>query len=129
MGFTQIEVSYPSASETDFNFTRGLIEEKIADDIYLQVLIPAREALIKKSVEAMRGVKKGIFHLYNPTSAFQKEVVFGKSDEEIISMAVESMRYLLDQTKEFEGERWCMNTRLRVFRRRISPLPHRSVTR
>jgi 2-isopropylmalate synthase len=105
MGFKHIEVSYPSASQTDFNFTRALIEEDLVpDDVYLQVLIPAREELIDRSVEAMRGVKKGIFHLYNPTSEFQREVVFGKSDEEIIGMAVESMQRLIEQTRDFEGE-------------------------
>jgi 2-isopropylmalate synthase len=105
MGFKQIEVSYPSASDTDFNFTRKLIEENIApDDVYLQVLIPAREELIDKSIEAMRGVKKGIFHLYNPTSEFQKEVVFQKSDDEIIEMAAKSMKHLIKKTKNFEGE-------------------------
>lgn len=105
LGFKHIEVSYPSASDTDFNFTRKLIDEnKVPDDVYLQVLIPARNELIDKSVEAMRGVKKGIFHLYNPTSEFQKEVVFFKSDEEIISMAVEAMKRLIEKTKEFEGE-------------------------
>ena len=105
MGFKHIEVSYPSASQTDFNFTRALNEEGLVpDDVYLQVLIPAREELIDRSVEAMRGVKKGIFHLYNPTSEFQREVVFGKSDEEIIAMAVESMQILIEQTRDFEGE-------------------------
>lgn len=105
MGFKQIEVSYPSASVTDFNFTRKLIEDDIVpDDVYLQVLIPARIDLIDRSVEAMRGVKKGIFHLYNPTSKFQRDVVFKKTKEEIISMAVESMRHLIARTKDFEGE-------------------------
>ena len=105
MGFKHIEVSYPSASDTDFNFTRKLIEEDmVPDDVYIQVLIPARAELIDKSVEAMRGVKKGIFHLYNPTAEFQRKVVFKKSDDEIIAMAVESMKRLMEKTKDFEGE-------------------------
>ncbi len=104
MGFKHIEVSYPSASDTDFNFTRKLIEQDLVpDDVYIQVLIPARAELIDRSVEAMRGVKKGIFHLYNPTSEFQREVVFAKSDDEIIAMAVESMQHLMDKTKDFDG--------------------------
>ncbi|RXJ90466.1 2-isopropylmalate synthase [Arcobacter sp. CECT 8983] len=104
MGFKQIEVSYPSASDTDFNFTRKLIEENlIPDDVAIQVLIPAKKEWIKRSVEAMRGVKNGIFHLYNPTNEFQRRVVFQKSDEEIISMAVESMKYLVELTKDFKG--------------------------
>jgi 2-isopropylmalate synthase len=105
MGFKNIEVSYPSASDTDFNFTRKLIEENLVpDDVFIQVLIPAKKEWIKKSVEAMIGVKKGIFHLYNPTNEFQKKVVFQKSDEEIIVMAVEGMKYLKELTKDFEGE-------------------------
>ncbi|WP_368029834.1 2-isopropylmalate synthase [Arcobacter sp. s6] len=105
MGFKNIEVSYPSASDTDFNFTRKLIEENLVpDDVFIQVLIPAKKEWIKKSVEAMIGVKKGIFHLYNPTNEFQKKVVFQKSDEEIIAMAVEGMKYLKELTKDFEGE-------------------------
>ena len=105
MGFKQIEVSYPSASETDFQLTRKLIEENLVpDDVFIQVLIPAKKQWIKKSVEAMSGVKKGIFHLYNPTNEFQKRVVFQKTDEEIIEMAVEGMKYLKELTKDFEGE-------------------------
>ena len=105
MGFKQIEVSYPSASDTDFNFVRELIEKDMAPkDVYLQVLIPARAELIDRSVESMRGVKKGIFHLYNPTSEFQRDVVFKKSKAEIISMAVESMKRLVEKTKDFDGE-------------------------
>ncbi len=104
MGFKQIEVSYPSASDTDFSFTRKLIEENLVpDDVAIQVLIPAKKEWIKKSVEAMSGVKNGIFHLYNPTNEFQRRVVFQKSDEEIIQMAVESMKYLVESTKDFIG--------------------------
>lgn len=105
MGFKHIEVSYPSASQTDFDFTRKIIEEDIVpDDVYLQVLIPARKELIQRSVEAMKGAKKAIFHLYNPTSEFQRKVVFAKTDNEIISMAVDGMKELMAMTKEFEGE-------------------------
>ena len=104
MGFKQIEVSYPSASQTDFNFTRKLIEEDLVpDDVLIQVLIPAKKEWIKKSVEAMKDVKNGIFHLYNPTNEFQKRVVFQKSDDEIIQMAVVSMQYLVELTKDFKG--------------------------
>ena len=104
MGFKQIEVSYPSASDTDFNFTRKLIEENIVpDDVAIQILIPAKKEWIKRSVEAMRGVKNGIFHLYNPTNEFQRRVVFQKNDDEIVNMAVEAMKYLIEETKDFEG--------------------------
>ena len=104
MGFKQIEVSYPSASDTDFNFTRKLIEENIVpDDVAIQILIPAKKEWIKRSVEAMKGVKNGIFHLYNPTNEFQRRVVFQKNDDEIVNMAVEAMKYLIKETKDFEG--------------------------
>ncbi len=104
IGFKQIEVSYPSASDTDFSFTRKLIEENLVpDDVVIQVLIPAKKEWIEKSVDAMKDVKNGIFHLYNPTNEFQRRVVFQKSDEEIIEMAVESMKYLVELTKDFKG--------------------------
>lgn len=105
MGFKQIEVSYPSASDTDFNFTRKLIEENLVpDDLAIQILIPAKKEWIKKSVEAMSEVKNGIFHLYNPTNEFQRRVVFQKSDDEIIQMAIEAMQYLVELTKDFKGK-------------------------
>lgn len=105
MGFKQIEVSFPSASDTDFSFTRKLIDENLVpNDVAIQVLIPAKKELIKKSVEAMKGVKNGIFHLYNPTNEFQRRVVFQKSDDEIVSMAVLGMKYLLELTKNFKGK-------------------------
>ncbi|WP_417327588.1 2-isopropylmalate synthase [Halarcobacter sp.] len=105
MGFKNIEVAYPSASDTDFNFVRKLIEEDLVPlDVAIQILIPAKKEWIKRSVEAMVGVKNAVFHLYNPTNEFQREVVFKKSKEEIISMAVESMKYLIELTSEFEGK-------------------------
>jgi 2-isopropylmalate synthase len=105
MGFKHIEISYPSASDTDFEFTRRIIEESIAPkDVWLQVLIPARRELIERSVEAMRGAKRAIFHLYNPTSEFQRKNVFAKSDEEIIAMAVDGAMALKELTADFEGE-------------------------
>jgi 2-isopropylmalate synthase len=74
MGFKHIEVSYPSASQTDFDFTRKIIDENLVpDDVFIQVLIPARKELIQRSVEALKGAKKAIFHLYNPTNEFQKK--------------------------------------------------------
>ena len=105
MGFTNIEISYPSASETDFEFTRAIIEGGLApDNVWLQVLIPAREELIRRSVEAMRGAKKAIFHLYNPTSEFQRKNVFYKTDDEIVKMAVDGAKSLRAMTADFEGE-------------------------
>ena len=105
MGFKQIEVGYPSAGDTDYDFCRKIIEENlIPDDVYIQVLIPARKELIKKSVEALRGANKAIFHIYNPTNEFQRRVVFNKSDDEIIQLAVDGVNELKNLTADFEGE-------------------------
>ena len=93
------------SGDTDFNFTRKLIEEDLVpDDVAIQILIPAKKEWIKKSVEAMSEVKNGIFHLYNPTNEFQRRVVFQKSDDEIIQMAIEAMQYLVELTKDFKGK-------------------------
>ena len=83
-GFKEIEVGFPSASNTEFAFNRRLIEENRApDDVWLQVLVQAREDLIERTVESLMGAKKAIIHLYNSTSPAQRRVVFGKSKEEI----------------------------------------------
>ena len=105
MGFKQIEVGYPSAGDTDYDFCRKIIEENlIPDDVYIQVLIPARKELIAKSVEALQGAKKAIFHIYNPTNEFQRRVVFNKTDDEIVQLAVDGVSELKKLTQDFEGE-------------------------
>jgi len=93
IGFKQIEVGFPSASDTEFQFTRKLIEEKLVpDDVYIQVLTQAREHLIRKTFESIRGAKKAIVHLYNSTSPMQREITFGMTRDEIKSIAVEGTR-------------------------------------
>lgn len=93
IGFKEIEVGFPSASETEFKFMRRLIEEKhVPDDVTLQVLCQARESLIKKTFEALKGCKKAIFHLYNSTSPAQRKYTFNKSKEEIKQIAIEGIR-------------------------------------
>src|SRR5271155_4015617 len=80
IGFKEIEVGFPSASNTEFTFNRRLIEEKRApDDVWLQVLVQAREDLIERTVESLIGAKKVIIHMYNSTSPAQRRVVFCKS--------------------------------------------------
>ena len=82
IGFKQIEVGFPSASDTEFNFMRRLIEENhVPDDVTLQVLCQAREKLIKRTFESLKGCKKAIFHLYNSTSPAQRKYTFNKSKE------------------------------------------------
>src|SRR5271170_7483349 len=88
-GFKEIEAGFPSASNTEFTFNRRLIEEnRVPDDVWLQVLVPAREDLIERTFESLVGAKKAIIHLYNSTSPAQRRVVFGKSKKEIIEIAV-----------------------------------------
>ncbi len=78
MGYKEIEVGFPSASQTDFDFVRQLIEEDlIPDDVTIQVLTQARDELIERTYESLRGAKQAIVHLYNSTSILQRHVVFG----------------------------------------------------
>lgn len=89
MGFKEIEVGFPSASQTDFDFVRMLIEEGlIPDDVVIQVLTQSREHLIERTFEAIRGAKQAIVHLYNSTSTLQRRVVFGLDKEGIRDIAV-----------------------------------------
>ncbi|MFT4234351.1 MAG: 2-isopropylmalate synthase, partial [Microbacterium sp.] len=90
MGYKEIEVGFPSASQTDFDFVRQLIEENlIPDDVTIQVLTQAREELIKRTFEAISGAKQAIVHLYNSTSVLQREVVFRTGKQGIIDIAMQ----------------------------------------
>jgi len=103
-GFKEIEVGFPSASNTEFTFNRRLIEEKRApDDVWLQVLVQAREDLIERTVESLIGAKKVIIHMYNSTSPAQRRVVFGKSKEEIIGIAVRGAQMVKDRLHRLKG--------------------------
>lgn len=103
IGFKEIEVGFPSASEIEYRFLRKLIEEdRIPEDITIQVLTPARRHLIEKSFEALAGVKKAIVHLYNSTSTLQREVVFQKDREEIKAIAVAGAE-LMGELREKSG--------------------------
>ncbi len=93
MGFKEIEVGFPSASQTDFDFVRDLIEEDlIPDDVVIQVLTQAREHLIERTYESIRGAKQAIVHLYNSTSTLQRRVVFGLDKDGIKDIAVQGAR-------------------------------------
>ena len=90
IGFKEIEIGFPAASETEYEFCRELIERNmIPDDVRIQVLTQAREHIIAKTFEALAGCKNAVVHLYNSTSVAQREQVFRKSKEEIIKIAVE----------------------------------------
>ena len=103
-GFKEIEVGFPSASNTEFTFNRRLIEENRApDDVWLQVLVQAREDLIEKTVQSLIGAKKAIIHLYNSTSPAQRRVVFGKSKDEIKAIAVNGAKMIQERLPRLEG--------------------------
>ncbi|KAH9950238.1 2-isopropylmalate synthase [Amylocystis lapponica] len=100
-GFKEIEVAYPAASDTDFNFVRGLIEQgQVPDDVWVQVLTPAREDLIKRTVDAVAGAKRAIIHMYNATSCMFRQVVFRNSKEETIALAVKHTKIIRALTEE-----------------------------
>lgn len=104
LGFKEIEIGFPAASETEYEFCRTLIEKNlIPDDVTIQVLTQSREHIIKKTFEAIKGAKKAIVHLYNSTSTAQREQVFRKSKTEIIDIAVSGARLFLQYAKEFDG--------------------------
>lgn len=90
MGFKEIEIGFPSASQTDFDFCRTLIEEnRIPEDVNIQVLVQAREHLIERTFEALSGARRAIVHFYNSTSILQREVVFKADEDQILDIAVQ----------------------------------------
>ena len=106
LGFKEIEVGFPAASDTEYKFLRTLIEEDlIPDDVTVQVLTQSREHIIKKTFESLRGVKHAIVHLYNSTSLSQREQVFKKSKEEIIDIAIQGAE-LFNKYNEEEGGKY-----------------------
>ncbi len=105
IGFKEIEVGFPAASETEYTFLRTLIEENlIPDDVTIQVLTQAREHIIKKTFEAVKGAKNVIVHVYNSTSLAQREQVFRKSKEEIKKIAVDGAVLLKQLTEEANAD-------------------------
>jgi 2-isopropylmalate synthase len=104
VGFKEIEVGFPSASNTEFTFNRRLIEENRApDDVWLQVLVQAREDLIERTVQSLVGAKRAIIHLYNSTSPAQRRVVFGKSKDEIKAIAVQGAKWIKERLPRLKG--------------------------
>lgn len=105
IGFKEIEVGFPAASETEYTFLRTLIEQNlIPDDVTIQVLTQSREHIIDKTFKALNGVKNAIVHLYNSTSVAQREQVFKKSKEEIIDIAVSGAKLLLKEAKKINTD-------------------------
>jgi len=105
LGFKEIEVGFPSASKVEFDFLRRLVDDKLVpDDVTIQVLVQAREHLIAKTFEALKGVKKATVHLYNSTSIAQRKIVFKKEKEEIIKLALEGVDLVKKYEKQHDGE-------------------------
>ncbi|CAL8574230.1 2-isopropylmalate synthase (Alpha-isopropylmalate synthase) (Alpha-IPM synthetase) [Xanthoria parietina] len=102
LGYKEIEVSFPSASDTDFGFTRRLIETPgtVPDDVWLQVLSPCREDLIRRTVDSLKGAKKALLHLYLATSECFQRIVFGFTQEQGIDLAVKCTKYARSITKD-----------------------------
>lgn len=104
IGFKEIEVGFPAASQTEYKFLRILIEQNlIPDDVSVQVLTQAREHIIKKTYEALSGCKNAIVHVYNSTSFAQRQQVFKKSRQEVKEIAIQGARYLVEFAKNTEG--------------------------
>lgn len=104
MGFKEIEVGFPAASQIEFDFLRQLVERKlIPDDVKIQVLSQCRQELIDRTMEAIDGIKNVVFHIYNSTSTLQRDVVFGKSMEEIKEIAIAGTKMVKEAIKDFPG--------------------------
>ena len=104
MGFKEIEVGFPSASETDFNFVRELItNNQIPSDVTIQVLTQSRKPLIERTIESLDGCKNGIIHLYNSTSTLQRKVVFKESMEGVKKIATDGAKLVIDQLSKLNN--------------------------
>ncbi|GAA0188359.1 2-isopropylmalate synthase [Glutamicibacter creatinolyticus] len=104
MGFKEIEVGFPSASQTDFDFVRQLIEQdRIPEDVTIQVLTQSREHLIERTYQALEGAKQAIVHLYNSTSILQREVVFRQDEDGIVDIAVQGARLCKKYEEQLSG--------------------------
>lgn len=105
MGFKEIEIGFPAASQIEFDFLRQLVERKlIPDDVVIQVLTQCRDHLIKRTFESIQGVKKAIVHIYNSTSTLQREVVFHKNREEIKQIAIDGTKLVKEYMQYYDGE-------------------------
>ncbi|HHX12994.1 MAG TPA: 2-isopropylmalate synthase, partial [Clostridiales bacterium] len=105
LGFKEIEIGFPSASQIEYDFLRHLVERKlIPDDVTIQVLVQCREHLLKRTFESLEGVKRAIVHIYNSTSTLQRDVVFHMDKEEIKKIAVDGTKLVKEYAKDFPGE-------------------------
>ena len=107
MGFKEIEIGFPAASETEYKFTRYLIENnKIPFDVKIQVLTQSREEIIDKTFKALEGAQNAVVHLYNSTSKIQRDVVFNKSKEEVKQIAIDGAKLMVEYIKKYPETNW-----------------------
>ncbi len=105
LGFKEIEVGFPAASQIEYDFLRQLVERKlIPDDVRIQVLVQCREHLLKRTFEAIEGINKVIFHIYNSTSTLQRDVVFHKNKEEIKKIATDATEMVRQYAENYDGD-------------------------
>ena len=105
LGFKEIEIGFPAASQIEFVFLRQLVERKlIPDDVRVQVLTQCRKELIDRTFEAIEGCKQAVVHIYNSTSTLQRDVVFHASKEEIIEIAVNGTKMVKEHAANFPGK-------------------------
>lgn len=105
LGFKEIEVGFPAASQIEYDFLRQLVERKlIPDDVRIQVLVQCREHLLKRTFEAIEGIQKVIFHIYNSTSTLQRDVVFHKNKEEIKKIATDATEMVRKYAEKYDGD-------------------------
>lgn len=104
MGFKEIEIGFPAASQIEYDFLRQLVERKlIPDDVRVQVLTQCREELIDRTFESIQGCKEVVFHIYNSTSTLQRDVVFGMEKDQITEIAVKATKTVKERAKDFPG--------------------------
>ena len=105
LGFKEIEVGFPSASQIEYDFLRQLVDRNlIPDDVMVQVLVQCREHLIARTFEALEGIKQAVVHIYNSTSTLQRDVVFGMSKDEIKQIAIDGTKLVKKYAEEFPGK-------------------------
>lgn len=104
LGFKEIEIGFPAASQIEYDFLRVLVDKKmIPDDVKVQILCQCRKELIERSFEAIQGIKNVVFHIYNSTSTLQRDVVFKKDKDAIVDIALDGVRWVKENLKNFDG--------------------------
>ena len=105
LGFKQIEIGFPAASQIEYDFLRELVDKNmIPDDVIVQVLSQCREDQIEKTFESIKGCKQAVVHIYNSTSTLQRDVVFGKDKQSIIDIAVQGTKWVKERAEKFPGK-------------------------